>query len=275
MEHLGSDSVVTADIVGQRLGAVLGQGHIVRHAAFGRSVTGDVDTDNPDVGIFLYQLDGVGNGVQFGTVVLESGQYIITVLPELQPGGAGFGTHFHGFRFRGYAVELVIGDIGRKYARPQGLLRLALVAVHAAVYLFADFDPPVEHPTLVGHGGRIIVMLPLAAVAYDYLCGIIVERGKLHAFEPLRPQVNLVAGLAIDDYRGKGHLAATVRRHEYGCQCYGVLRTDFRLAQIDGHRQLYRAALLDDPSLTNPDQRQVTGFVLGMQHHGTTCQYQQ
>lgn len=118
-------------------------------------------------------------------------------------------------------------------------------------------------------------MLPLAAVAYDYLCGIIVERGKLHAFEPLRPQVNLVAGLAIDDYRGKGHLAATVRRHEYGCQCYGVLRTDFRLAQIDGHRQLYRAALLDDPSLTNPDQRQVTGFVLGMQHHGTTCQYQQ
>lgn len=72
-------------------------------------------------------------------------------------------------------------------------------------------------------------MLPLAAVAYDYLCGIIVERGKLHAFEPLRPQVNLVAGLAIDDYRGKGHLAATVRRHEYGCQCYGVLRTDFAL----------------------------------------------
>jgi len=55
-----------------------------------------VDTDNPDVGIFLYQLDGVGNGVQFGTVVLESGQYIITVLPELQPGGAGFGTHFLG-----------------------------------------------------------------------------------------------------------------------------------------------------------------------------------
>lgn len=53
MEHLGSDSVVTADIVGQRLGAVLGQGHIVRHAAFGRSVTGDVDTDNPDVGIFF------------------------------------------------------------------------------------------------------------------------------------------------------------------------------------------------------------------------------
>lgn len=34
VEHLGSDSVVTADIVGQRLGAVLGQGHIVRHAAF-------------------------------------------------------------------------------------------------------------------------------------------------------------------------------------------------------------------------------------------------
>ena len=117
-------------------------------------------------------------------------------------------------------------------------------------------------------------MLLLAAVAYDYLRGIIMERGELHAFEPLRPQVNLVAGLAVDDYRRKGYFAATVRRHEYGCQRHGVLRTDFRFAQIDGHLQLYRAALFDNPSLTNPDQRQVTGFILGMQHHGTTCQYQ-
>ena len=41
-----------------------------------------------------------------------------------------------------------------------------------------------------------------------------------------------------------------------------MLRADFGLAQIHGHRQLDRAALLDDTSLTDSDRGQVTGFVL-------------
>lgn len=89
-------------------------------------------------------------------------------------------------------------------------------------------------------------------------------RREFHAFEALRPQVNLVAGLAVDDNRWKGYFAAAVRRHEHGRQRHGVLRADFGLAQIDGHCQLDRAALLDNTSLTDSDRGQVTGFVLGM-----------
>ena len=160
---------MTTDIVGQCLGAVLGKGHVVRHAALGRGVTGDVDADNLDIGILLYQFDGVGNGVQFGTVILEPGQYLVTVLPELQPCGTGLGTYLHRFGFRGYGIETVIRDKGGQYATPQTLLGLTLAAVGAAVYLLADLDPSVEHPSLVGDGGRIVILLVLAAVTYDNL----------------------------------------------------------------------------------------------------------
>ena len=101
------------------------------------------------------------------------------------------------------------------------------------------------------------------------------KRREFHAFEALRPQIDLVAGLAVDDNRGKGDFPVAVRRHEHGRQRHGVLRADFGLAQIHGHRQLDRAVPLDDTSLTDSDRGQVTGFVLGMQHHGATCQYQQ
>ena len=169
MKHVGRYGIVAADIVGQCLGTVLGEGHVVRHATLGRGVTGDVDTDNPDIGILLYQFDGVGNGVQFGTVVLEPGQDIVAVLPELQPRGTGFGTHLHRFGFRGYGIETVIRDKGGQNATPQTLPGLTLAAVGATVYLLAELDPPVEHPPLVGHGSHVVVLLVLAAVAYDYL----------------------------------------------------------------------------------------------------------
>lgn len=141
----------------------------MRHATLGRGVTGDVDADNLDIGIFLYQFDGVGNGVQFGTVVLEPGQNIVAVLPELQPRGTGLGTHLHRFGFRGYGIETVVRNKGGQDATPQTLLGLTLAAVGAAVYLLTDLDPSVEHPPLVGHGSRVVVLPVLAAVAYDYL----------------------------------------------------------------------------------------------------------
>ena len=90
------------------------------------------------------------------------------------------------------------------------------------------------------------------------------KRREFHAFEALRPQIDLVTGLAVDDNRGKGDFAVAVRRHEHGCQRHGVLRADFGIAQIHGHFQFDRAALPYDTSLTDSDRGQVTGFVLGM-----------
>ena len=264
MEQVGRYGIVSSDIVRQRLGTVLGELEVVRLATLGRGVTGDIDTRDLDIGIVLDEHDGVRYRVQLGAVVLVFGQNVVAVLPELQACGTVLGTHLHGFGSGCYAVQPVFGDIRGQYAGPQLTLGLAFAAVRTTVYLLADFDPSVEHPALVGHGCRVVVALLFAFAAYDDLRLVIMVRGKVHAFEPLRPQVHLVTGAAVNHDGRESHLAAVVGRHEYGGQRHGVLRVDFGLAQIHGHLQADGAALLDNAALTDFNRGEIAGFVLGM-----------
>ena len=205
--------------------------------------------------------------MEFDTVSSSARLFLYSgsILPELQACGAVLGTHLHGFGFGCYAAQPVFGNIRGQYSSPQLAVGLAFAAVRAAVYLLADFDPSVEHPALIGHRRRVVVILFLAvAAAYDDLCRIVMVRWKIHAFESLRPQVYLVTDTAVDHDGRESHFAAVVCRHQYGGQRHGVLRFDFGIAQIYGHLQAHSATLLDNAALTDFNRREIAGFVLGM-----------
>src|SRR5699024_3537853 len=87
MEHVAVDTVVAADVVGQRLGTILRERHVVRLAAFGRSVAGNVNARYLYVVVLLHQPYGVGYGVELGPVVLITGNNPVAVLAELESRG--------------------------------------------------------------------------------------------------------------------------------------------------------------------------------------------
>ncbi len=170
----------------------------MRFRPLGRGITGDVDSRDLHVAVSLHEQDRVRHRVQLGPVVPELRQDRIAVLPELQPGGAGFGTGFHRFGLGKNRRETVFGDEPGQYVRHELLLRLAGSAVHASVNLLAQLHPSVEHPPLVRQRGRIVVgLLRAVPAADDDLRPPVMAGRQLHALQTLCAQVDLAARAAV------------------------------------------------------------------------------
>ena len=279
MQQFGGDAVVTADISGERLGAVLRKHEVMRFRPLGRGITGDVDSRDLHVAVSLHEQDRVRHRVQLGPVVPELRQDRIAVLAELQPGGTGFGTGFHRFGLGKNRRETVFGDEPGQYVRHELLLRLAGSAVHASVNLLAQLHPSVEHPPLVRQRGRIVVgLLRAVPAADDALRPPVMAGRQLHALQTLCAQVDLAARAAVHHDRRKRRLAPPVAGDQHRGQRHRMLGPDTRTAQIDDHRQLHAASVLPHLLILHPDHRKIahrlSGFS-GIRPDRAVCQHNQ
>ena len=233
------DVLVSGYPLAQSVGAPLGESLVVGLARLGGSVAGYEYSCYLEVAVVAHCFDGILHRVELRAVVLVVGAYGVAVLTEVEPRRAGLhpGLDRLGLRFDG--SKAVVGYVFGQYGEHVEAVA-PLLAVHAAVDLFADFEAAVEHPARIGNGCGVVVALLFAVVSQHYGLGAAVVVGRqLDAFEHLRPVVDLAARPSVDHNRGKLGLGGSVLRHYHGNQGHGVLRPDSQFRHVHSHGKFH------------------------------------